>query len=297
MAQLARMIGYTNVSKGYRKIDVFERTGHVHPVLLDKLAAALGIDRRTRSRLAYEDYKAVARRHRQSPDTVHDPTTVSGAASRVPEGLKTVEEMEQYAADYARRHGAAVTLVLGNRIRVTFAEDGSLNEIVEALPPENTDMKIHGLPDQFWVVTRPSEFSTSEDILFPCTFDRLMLQARGGLQEDEIVGIFADEDEARRAAATAAGRLSRPSPGRGVRRGRRPCHGHPEGRGDDRQGAGEGGGRGGRRCRPPGRESRLPASPEGPDLPGDERGGGAEEPHDRLRLSCIAKQRRQGARR
>ena len=41
-------------------------------------------------------------------------------------------------------------------------------------------MKTYGIPEQFWVVTRPREFATSEDILFPCTFDRLMSQARAG---------------------------------------------------------------------------------------------------------------------
>ena len=79
-------------------------------------------------------------------------------------------------------------------------------------------------------MTRPTEFSTSEDICFPCTFDRLMSQARGGLNEDEIVGIFADEDRGAAGGCQAAGRLSRPSPGRGGRRGRRPRHGQAEGR-------------------------------------------------------------------
>ena len=43
----------------------------------------------------------------------------------------------RYASGYARRHGAAVTLVLDKRIKVRFAKDGSLDEIIEALPPEN----------------------------------------------------------------------------------------------------------------------------------------------------------------
>ena len=157
-------------------------------------------------------------------------------------------------------------------------------------------MKTYGMPEEFWVVTRPSEFSTAEDICFPCTFDRLMQQARGGLQEVEIVGIYADETEARRSAATLLGKCPvRPQDAVFVEVVVNVMV-RPNERRDDRQGDGEGGGRGGRRCRPPGRESRLPASPEGPDLPGDQRGGGAEEPHDGRRLSCIAKQR-QGARR
>ena len=66
-------------------------------------------------------------------------------------------------------------------------------------------MKISGLPERFWVVTRPSEVSELVDILFPCTFERLLLQGRGGLTEDEIVGIYADEDKAKEAAAKLLG--------------------------------------------------------------------------------------------
>ena len=43
-------------------------------------------------------------------------------------------------------------------------------------------MKIHGLPEQFWVVTRPSEFSTSDDILF-----RHRLAGRIALGISEVV--------------------------------------------------------------------------------------------------------------
>ena len=66
-------------------------------------------------------------------------------------------------------------------------------------------MKTYGLPEQFWIVTKPSPASTTEDICFSCTFPRLMLQVRGGLTEDEIVAIYADESEARQAAARLLG--------------------------------------------------------------------------------------------
>ena len=58
-------------------------------------------------------------------------------------------------------------------------------------------MNINGMPEKFWVVMKPSPGSGLEDILFASTFARLMNQVRGGLHEDEIVGIYADEDEAR----------------------------------------------------------------------------------------------------
>ena len=70
-------------------------------------------------------------------------------------------------------------------------------------------MKIHGLPEQFWVVTKPSPFSTTEDVLFACTFPRLIHQVRGGLKEDDIVGIYADEHEASKGCRPAAGDISR----------------------------------------------------------------------------------------
>ena len=136
LTQLARMVGYGNVSKGYRKIDVFERTGHCHPILFAKLTAALDIDERTRNRLEYEDYKDWLRTPANPPTPYLLRTALRGCLG-VPEELKTVEEMERYAADYARRHGTPVCLVLDKRIRVRFAKDGSLTEVVESQPPEN----------------------------------------------------------------------------------------------------------------------------------------------------------------
>jgi hypothetical protein len=93
-------------------------------------------DERTRTRLAYEDYKdwLAAPANPPTPYLLRSP--IRGCLG-VPDNLKTVEEMEQYAADYARRHAVAVTLVLDNRIRVRFAKDGSLESIAEAVPPEN----------------------------------------------------------------------------------------------------------------------------------------------------------------
>ena len=61
-------------------------------------------------------------------------------------------------------------------------------------------MELHGLPENFWVVIKPSPFSGMSDVCFACTFARLMLQTRGGLQEADIIGIFADETEAKEAA-------------------------------------------------------------------------------------------------
>jgi hypothetical protein len=136
LTQLAKMVGYANVPKGYRKIDLFERTGQCHPILFAKLIAALSIDDRTINRLAYEDYKdwLAAPANPPTPYLLRSP--IRGCLG-VPDDLTTVEEMERYAADHAMRHGTSVTLVLNNRIRVRFAKDGSLEQVMEATPPEN----------------------------------------------------------------------------------------------------------------------------------------------------------------
>jgi len=134
LTQLARMVGYANVSKGYRRIDLWERTGACHPILFAKLTATLGIDEKMRNRLEYEDYKDWLATP-ANPPTPHWLRSPIRGCIGVPEG--TVEEMERYAADYARRHRTNVCLVLDKRIAVRFTEDGSLRDIVEAQPPDN----------------------------------------------------------------------------------------------------------------------------------------------------------------
>ena len=136
LTQLARMVGYANVSKGYRRIDLWERTGVCHPILFAKLTAALGIDERTRNRLEYEDYKDWLATPANPPTPYMMRTGLRGCLG-LPEAATTVEEMEQYAAAYAKRHRTNVCLVLDKRIAVRFTEDGSLRDIVEAQPPDN----------------------------------------------------------------------------------------------------------------------------------------------------------------
>jgi hypothetical protein len=54
-------------------------------------------------------------------------------------------------------------------------------------------MKFQGIPEWFWVVTVPTHHSTIGDICFRCNFRQFALQVRGGLNEDSIAGIYADE--------------------------------------------------------------------------------------------------------
>ena len=57
-------------------------------------------------------------------------------------------------------------------------------------------MKVHGIPDTFWLVTSSTPHSDLGDVCFECDFERFALQIRGGLDEKAIIGIFADRTEA-----------------------------------------------------------------------------------------------------
>ncbi len=67
-------------------------------------------------------------------------------------------------------------------------------------------MKIHGMLDKFWIVTKSSPVSELGDICFSCTYEQFMLQVRGGLKEEDIVGIFIDDAEAKRMAMKLVGK-------------------------------------------------------------------------------------------
>ena len=84
----------------------------------------------------YEDYKQWLLATPANPPTPYMLRPGLRGCLGVPDGL-TVEEMERYAADYGKRYGTPVCLVINKRICVRFAANGSLTDIVEAQPPEN----------------------------------------------------------------------------------------------------------------------------------------------------------------
>jgi hypothetical protein len=113
---------------------------------------------------------------------------------------------EFHIEGYGDKEGLLLEILLDTLRKVEpDRQDTSADHDAHDEPKTRLDMKTHGLPETFWIVLKPSPVSTLEDICFPCTFSRLMNQVRGGLQEDEIVGIYADETEARQAAARLLG--------------------------------------------------------------------------------------------
>ena len=101
--QLARMIGYKNVCRGVRRINVFEQTGHAHPDLVTKLANALDVDQATVTRLAYDDYRDwIAATNKPVPPYLVRRLLYGGGVRRLPRHLHSAEAAEKYAADFAK---------------------------------------------------------------------------------------------------------------------------------------------------------------------------------------------------
>jgi transcriptional regulator with XRE-family HTH domain len=106
LGQLARLLGYRNVSKGSNRIARFERGGAVTEDLLLRLAEALGIDLATVEGLLEEDRQE---RLREWEAWVNEPVpmrlivrympAVYGRVA-LPEGVTTPEQAEWYACAY-----------------------------------------------------------------------------------------------------------------------------------------------------------------------------------------------------
>ncbi len=73
-------------------------------------------------------------------------------------------------------------------------------KISENLGKRNYNFKGIDAMGEFWVVTKPSDTSEMEDILFKADIFDFSLQLRGGLKGSEIVLITMDETEARETA-------------------------------------------------------------------------------------------------
>jgi len=73
-------------------------------------------------------------------------------------------------------------------------------------------MELKGFPRKFWVVTDPRkqghENPEIDDIAFEANMERMELQFRGGLNADDIYGLYTSESQAKRAAEKLLGLIS-----------------------------------------------------------------------------------------
>jgi transcriptional regulator with XRE-family HTH domain len=157
LGQLARLLGYRNVSKGSNRIARLEREGAVTPDLLLRLAGVLGIDLGTIEDLTERDRQE---RLREWEEWVNEPVpmrlivrympAVYGRVA-LPEGATTPEQAEAFACAYAREHGLRVCLAVSRRLSVWVGKDGRVEARTEATPdsPNTPSMRLRGSGKNF----------------------------------------------------------------------------------------------------------------------------------------------------
>jgi transcriptional regulator with XRE-family HTH domain len=157
LGQIARMVGYRNVSKGANRIARFERDGIVNELLLIHLAEALEIDLPTVEDLMEQDRQEYLRAWEA---WVNQPVPMClvvkylpavYGSKELPEGVKTPEDAEKYACDYARRNRRQVCLAVSRRLSVWVNKEGEVEARTEATPeqPNMPYMRLRGSNGRF----------------------------------------------------------------------------------------------------------------------------------------------------
>jgi transcriptional regulator with XRE-family HTH domain len=157
LGQLARMVGYQNLSKGANKIVRFEREGQVTEDLLAALADALHIDLPTVEELIEQDHQE---RLREWEAWVSQPVPMQliariipavYSAVPLPEEVTTPEQAEAFAIEYAKENKRQVCLVLSRRLSVWIDAEGKVYGRTEARPdgPNAPFMRLRGSGKKF----------------------------------------------------------------------------------------------------------------------------------------------------
>jgi hypothetical protein len=157
LGDLARMVGYKNVSKGSNRIALFEREDTVKEDLLVKLAEALDIDLPTVERLIEQDHQD---RQREWEQWVSQPVpmkvivkylpAVYGTVD-LPEAVTTPEQAEAFACEYAMQHRRQVCLAVSRRLSIWIDREGQVYARTEARPdtPNAPYMRLRGGTSRF----------------------------------------------------------------------------------------------------------------------------------------------------
>jgi len=148
LGDLARRLGYRNISKGANRIARLEREGTVTDELLTALADALAVDLATVERLIEQDqrerlcaWEAWVSEPVRMQVIVRYMAAVYGRVS-LPEGITTPEQAETWACGFAKEHRLRVCLAISRRHSVWIDASGQVETRTEARPGE---------PNQPWM--------------------------------------------------------------------------------------------------------------------------------------------------
>jgi hypothetical protein len=152
LGQLARLVGYRNVSKGSNKIVRLEREGVVTDELLARLAEAMHIEFGTVEQLIEQDRQEYQRAWER---WVNEPVPMQVIVKYIPavygkvalpESVTTPEQAEAFACAYAREHKRQVCLAVSRRLSIWIDKEGIVYARTEAKPfqPNMPFMEIKG---------------------------------------------------------------------------------------------------------------------------------------------------------
>ena len=143
--QVARRMGRTSPAGCANRICLFEERGDIKPKLFDELQVALGItDTEVEQQMEHdrrEHFEAflIWVLEPMEPHLVVRAIPGFFFERRLPEGLETLEQMEEYASQFARKCHNLVWLCPGTRkFTVRFDADGNKIGVVEATPDTMT---------------------------------------------------------------------------------------------------------------------------------------------------------------
>ena len=152
LGDLARLIGYKNISKGANRIVRFEREGIIDDELLIKLSRALRIDWATVDVLAEQDRQEhVEAWSKWADEPVPMRLIIKWMPAvyserMLPVEITTSEEAEAFACDQARQLKRQTCLVLNRRRSVWIGADGVVTNRTEATP--------FGGPNEPWMALK-----------------------------------------------------------------------------------------------------------------------------------------------
>jgi transcriptional regulator with XRE-family HTH domain len=140
VADLARNIGYKNVTKGANRIHRLEQRGTIPDELLPKLMDALEIDSVTLQKLKEEDRRAYVKQWETWAD---EPAPIQVVARvmpamyqdvELPPGANTEEAAVAFAQALARQDQSQVFVILSRRKTLLINEEGLIVHTAEATP-------------------------------------------------------------------------------------------------------------------------------------------------------------------
>jgi hypothetical protein len=140
LGEVARRLGYSNITKGARRIQQLEDVGECTRDLLDRLLGVLGVDRSVAKELLGRDR---AEYFRAWEEWVSEPVPIRMVIRWIPgvlgtrplpTAVTTPEQAVAYAQDFARTHRTKVFVELSRRTTVTIDEHGEVTGRLEATP-------------------------------------------------------------------------------------------------------------------------------------------------------------------